>query len=73
MSTRVKFPREVNELVLIADTAYVRSSGQWMYAEDSRVTPAREVDVMVSNDTMAFANKQSRPAYILFYKRVPPQ
>ncbi|WOO79490.1 Ubiquitin carboxyl-terminal hydrolase 4 [Vanrija pseudolonga] len=39
-------------------TAFVRSSDQWMFCEDSRVQPAREVDVV------------SRPAYILFYKRV---
>ncbi|ORX41170.1 hypothetical protein BD324DRAFT_613498 [Kockovaella imperatae] len=39
-------------------TCYVKSSKGWMFCEDSRITPARENDVV------------SRPAYILFYKRV---
>nr|XP_019051247.1 hypothetical protein I302_01696 [Kwoniella bestiolae CBS 10118]OCF30177.1 hypothetical protein I302_01696 [Kwoniella bestiolae CBS 10118] len=39
-------------------TAYVKSSKGWMYCEDSKVSKAHEKDVV------------SRPAYILFYKRV---
>ncbi|WRT70548.1 uncharacterized protein IL334_007546 [Kwoniella shivajii] len=39
-------------------TAYVKSSKGWMYCEDSKVTKAQEKDVV------------SRPAYILFYKRI---
>ncbi|KAK8850409.1 hypothetical protein IAR55_004327 [Kwoniella newhampshirensis] len=39
-------------------TAYVKSSKGWMYCEDSRISKAQERDVV------------SRPAYILFYKRV---
>ncbi|KAL7422668.1 ubiquitin-specific protease doa4 [Cryptotrichosporon argae] len=39
-------------------TAYVKSADRWMFCEDSRVLPATEQDVV------------SRPAYILFYKRV---
>ncbi|WWD20590.1 hypothetical protein CI109_105066 [Kwoniella shandongensis] len=39
-------------------TAYVKSSKGWMYCEDSRISKAQERDVV------------SRPAYILFYKRI---
>ncbi|WVF68021.1 hypothetical protein IAT40_002783 [Kwoniella sp. CBS 6097] len=39
-------------------TAYVKSSKGWQFCEDSRITKAGEKDVV------------SRPAYILFYKRV---
>ncbi|WVR08469.1 hypothetical protein IAU60_005524 [Kwoniella sp. DSM 27419] len=39
-------------------TAYVKSSKGWQYCEDSRISKAQEKDVV------------SRPAYILFYKRV---
>ncbi|XAO22189.1 hypothetical protein I312_100956 [Cryptococcus bacillisporus CA1280] len=40
-------------------TAFVKSKEGWKYCEDSQVMSAQEKDVI------------SRPAYILFYKRVP--
>ncbi|ORY35841.1 hypothetical protein BCR39DRAFT_512474 [Naematelia encephala] len=39
-------------------TAFVKSSKGWQYAEDSKITKAQERDVV------------SKPAYILFYKRI---
>ncbi|EUC59103.1 ubiquitin carboxyl-terminal hydrolase, partial [Rhizoctonia solani AG-3 Rhs1AP] len=41
-------------------TAFVKSRGKWMYCDDSRITPAEPKEVV------------GKPAYILFYKRVPP-
>ncbi|CAE6482464.1 unnamed protein product [Rhizoctonia solani] len=41
-------------------TAFVKSRGKWMYCDDSRITPAESKEVV------------GKPAYILFYKRVPP-
>ncbi|WVQ85882.1 hypothetical protein IAT38_008050 [Cryptococcus sp. DSM 104549] len=40
-------------------TAFVKSADGWKFCEDSKISPARESDVV------------SKPAYILFYKRVP--
>ncbi|KAF8757849.1 peptidase C19 family [Rhizoctonia solani] len=42
------------------NTAFVKSRGKWMYCDDSRITPAEPKEVV------------GKPAYILFYKRVPP-
>ncbi|KAJ1306638.1 hypothetical protein OPQ81_007634 [Rhizoctonia solani] len=41
-------------------TAFVKTRGKWMYCDDSRITPAEPKEVV------------GKPAYILFYKRVPP-
>ncbi|KAL5633376.1 hypothetical protein ACGC1H_003762 [Rhizoctonia solani] len=41
-------------------TSFVKSRGKWMYCDDSRITPADPKEVV------------GKPAYILFYKRVPP-
>ncbi|QRV73950.1 ubiquitin carboxyl-terminal hydrolase [Ceratobasidium sp. AG-Ba] len=41
-------------------TAFVKSRGKWMYCDDSRITTADPKDVV------------GKPAYILFYKRIPP-
>ncbi|KAG8768252.1 ubiquitin-specific protease doa4 [Ceratobasidium sp. 428] len=41
-------------------TAFVKSRGKWLYCDDSRIAPADPKDVV------------GKPAYILFYKRVPP-
>ncbi|CAE6456128.1 unnamed protein product [Rhizoctonia solani] len=41
-------------------TAFIKSRGKWMYCDDSRITPADPKEVV------------GKPAYILFYKRVPP-
>ncbi|CAE6457007.1 unnamed protein product [Rhizoctonia solani] len=40
-------------------TAFIKSRGKWMYCDDSRITPAEPKEVV------------GKPAYILFYKRVP--
>ncbi|KAG9098317.1 ubiquitin-specific protease doa4 [Ceratobasidium sp. UAMH 11750] len=41
-------------------TAFVKSRGKWLYCDDSRIASADSKDVV------------GKPAYILFYKRVPP-
>lgn len=43
-SGHCKSPTPGGELTI--DTAFIRSSGRWMFAEDSRISPASERDVI---------------------------
>lgn len=47
------------------DTAFVRSSDQWMFCEDSRVQPAREVDVVVRNVISARIDPFANHSFLL--------